>query len=61
VPAAAVAAAFPAPSEPPDAGLKPHPDALRSTVRELVRTEILEMEREVEKRITARVLAELKK
>jgi DNA-binding response OmpR family regulator len=51
----------PAPSEPPDAGLKPHPDALRSTVRELVRAEILEMERELEKRITARVLAELKK
>ena len=55
------AAERPAPSEPPDAGLKPHPNALRSTVRELVRTEILEMERELEKRITARVLAELKK
>jgi len=55
------AAERPARSEPPDAGLKPHPDAFRSTVRELVRTEILEMERELEKRITARVLAELKK
>lgn len=64
VPAAASAvpaAERPAPSEPPDAGLKPHPDALRSTVRELVRTEVLEMERELEKRIAARVLAELRK
>lgn len=49
------------PSAPPDAGVKAHPDALQSTVRDLVRTEVLEMERELEKRITARVLAELKK
>jgi DNA-binding response OmpR family regulator len=59
--ASAAPDARPAPSAPPDAGLKPHPDALRSTVREFVRAEILEMERELEKRITARVLAELKK
>lgn len=37
------------------------PDALRSTVREIVRTEVLEMERELEKRIAARVLAGLRK
>jgi len=59
--ASAAPDARPAPSAPPDAGFKPHPDALRSTVRELVRAEILEMERELEKRITARVLAELNK
>lgn len=46
---------------PPDTGSKAHPEALQSTVRDLVRTEVLEMERELEKRITARVLAELKK
>jgi DNA-binding response OmpR family regulator len=51
----------PAPSAPPDTRSKAHPEALQSTVRDLVRTEVLEMERELEKRITARVLAELKK
>ncbi len=51
----------PAPSAPPDTGSKAHRGALQSTVRNLVRTEVLEMERELEKRITARVLAELKK
>ena len=64
VPAAGSPASFverPALSGPPDAWLKPLPDPLRSAVRELVRTEILEMERELEKRITIRVLAELKK
>jgi DNA-binding response OmpR family regulator len=51
----------PAPSAPPNTGSKVHSEALQSTVRDLVRTEVLEMERELEKRITARVLAELKK
>jgi DNA-binding response OmpR family regulator len=51
----------PAPSAPPDTGSRAHPEALQSTFRDLVRTEVLEMERELEKRITARVLAELKK
>jgi len=39
----------------------PSADALRSEVRELVRKEVLEMERELEKRIRARILAELGK
>ena len=59
--ASAAPDARPEPSAPPDAGVKAHPDALRSTVRDLVRTEVLEMERELEKRITARVLVELRK
>jgi DNA-binding response OmpR family regulator len=59
--ASAVSAERPVAYIRPDAGVKALPDALRSTVRELVRTEILEMERELEKRITARVLAEIKK
>ena len=51
----------PAPSALPDTGSRAHPEALQSTFRDLVRTEVLEMERELEKRITARVLAEIKK
>ena len=51
----------PPPDSPSDAWPKPHPEGLRSIVSELVRTEVLEMERELEKRIAARVLADLKK
>lgn len=51
----------PGASAPFDTGSKAQPEAFQSTVRGLVRTEVLEMERELEKRITARVLAELKK
>jgi hypothetical protein len=51
----------PGASSPFDTGSKAQPEAFQSTVRGLVRTEVLEMERELEKRITARVLAELKK
>lgn len=39
----------------------PAVDSLRTEVRELVRAEVLEMERELEKRIQARILAELGK
>jgi len=48
-------------SSPFDTESKAQPESFQSMVRGLVRTEVLEMERELEKRITARVLAELKK
>lgn len=51
----------PASSAPPEAGSRAGPEELPSAFRDLVRMEVLEMERELEKRITARILAELKK
>ena len=53
-----------APDPPPRTGASQErnqfPEALRLRIRELAKTEILEMERELEKRVKARVLTEIK-
>ena len=54
-------AAEPVPGSPPASRPIPGTDALRAQVRGLVRKEILDMERELEKRIRARILADLGK
>jgi len=44
----------------PDSGPGRIPDSLQPRIRELVRSEALEIEREIEKRVRTRVLADLK-
>jgi len=44
----------------PESGTARDPDSLEPRIRELVRSEALEIEREIEKRVRTRVLADLK-